>query len=191
MIDRDIEGKIWLAKTENSETTIGFLRDEKFVSVATLPYIFREILLDFYENAFIFRSNHGEILMTIDGENIFETKLPEDTFSVFFQEKMWHATTREKTFSWKNNEWRENVRFSHWRDLDDTWRAGFIRADAENLLKLSNYSLEEGSVLLLLNRKTGEIFQVARNLDISRFSVIDGRIYAVQNNDFYLLKIPE
>ena len=133
-----------------------------------------------YENAFIFRSNHGEILMTIDGENIFETKLPEDTFSVFFQEKMWHATTREKTFSWKNNEWHENVRFSHWRDLD-----------AENLLKLSNYSLEEGSVLLLLNRKTGEIFQVARNLDISRFSVIDGRIYAVQNNDFYLLKIPE
>ena len=129
--------------------------------------------------------------MTMDGENIFETKLPEGTFSVFFQEKMWHATTREKTFSWKNKEWRENVRFSHWRDLDDIWRAGFIRADAENLLKLSNYSLEEGSVLLLLNRQTGEIFQVARGLDISRFSIIDGRIYAVQNNDFYLLKIPE
>ena len=186
-----MEGKIWLSKTENSETTIGFVRDEKFVSVATFPYIFEEIFLDFYENAFILRSSQGEILMTMDGENIFQTKLPDGTFSVFFQEKMWHATTQEKTFFWKNGAWRENVRFSHWRDLDDIWRAGFIRADAENLLKLSNYSFEEGSVLLLLNRQTGEIFQVARNLDISRFSVIDGRIYAVQNNDFYLLKIPE
>jgi len=52
-----LEGKIWLSKTENSETTIGFVRDEKFVSVANFPYIFQEIFLDFYENAFILRSN--------------------------------------------------------------------------------------------------------------------------------------
>ena len=149
-----MEGKIWLAKTENSETTIGFLRDEKFVSVATLPYIFREILLDFYENAFIFRSNHGEILMTIDGENIFETKLPEGTFSVFFQEKMWHATTREKTLSWKNNEWRENVRFSHWRDLDDIWRAGFIR----EFVKIEQLFFGRGECFVASQSKNGRNF---------------------------------
>lgn len=153
VISRDIRGRLWIAESRGSATHIGFLLENKFIEIANFPFHFDKIDFDFYNNSFIFWNKNSAFLMTTDGNNIFETTLPEGTFSVFYTENMWHSITNEKTFFYKNNSWQENIRFSHFADLGTTWRAGFIARNDEKKLKISNFSPENGSVLLLLNRK--------------------------------------
>lgn len=112
--------------------------------------------------------------MNTTGQNIFENSFVDVVSSAFFSGEMWHVTTADHTFFYKNS-WQENPRFSHFIDLD-YWRAGFIASGDEKRISLGNYSREEGSVLVLLNRQNGDVFEIARNLDISRFFVFDGKL---------------
>lgn len=123
VIDKDSRGRLWLVQKEKSLTSFGIWQENRFVKFIDFPYDFSEIFLDFYNDVLILKTQSQAILLTIDTKNILETTLPSGTFSVFFAENSWHAITPEKTFFYKNGEWQENVRFSHFMDLDDAWRA--------------------------------------------------------------------
>lgn len=143
VIDRDSRGRLLLVKTENASTSFGIFRDNNFLKIIDFPYHFSEISFDYYHDIVIFKTNSGAILMTIDTENILETSLPEGVISVFFVDNFWYVITAEKTLFYKNGEWQENPRFTHFIDLDGTWRAGFIAENDENRLKIGNYKKEE------------------------------------------------
>ena len=87
-----------------------------------------------------------------------------------------------------NNILRDNPRFTNWFDIDDTIRIGYIASDDIQRLRLSNFSPEEGSALILLNRKLGESITIARRLDIQRFFTYQENFY-IQFSDgkFYNL----
>ena len=124
-------------------------------------------------------------------ENTLDATFENPIKYAFFAEGNFYIATEEKTFSSKNNLWKENFRFSHFIDLDDTWRAGFIDSDNLEALKLGNYDENLGSVLLLLNRKNGKIYEVARGLEIMLFFIFDGKIIFQTKSEFYEVKIPD
>lgn len=69
-------------------------------------------------------------------QEVLETQFDNTIEYAFFSEKTWHIATNDKTFSFQNNIWKENIRFSHFIDLDSTWRAGFIKKENISSLRL-------------------------------------------------------
>lgn len=132
----------------------------------------------FYSDSLAFLSADGKtILMQLTGKNITETTLPPDTTSVFFADGNWNAVTKTETLTLRNNAWKPNLRFTHWYDLGEKWRAGFIASDDDKRLSLSNFDDSKGSVLLLLDRQNGKTYEIARGLSVTQFSHYDGQIY--------------
>lgn len=191
VIGRDSRSRLWLSENTNSETSIGVLVENNFVSVANFPFQFREIIFDFYNNSFILKSNGMDFLMTMDGVHIFENSLPQDIAGAFFDGSNWNIVTSEKTLTYKNNSWQENIRFTHFMDLDGVWRAGFISENDSNKLSLSNFSKEKWSVLLLLNRENGKIYEIARGLKLEKFINFQNALYVKTVDNLFQLKIPE
>lgn len=86
--------------------------------------------------------NNEKILYSLDSDNVFEGKVPENTNKFFFQNNLWNAVSDLEIFTEKNGGWSPNLRFSRFVDLG-FWRAGFIDEKSENLLKIGNYNPEE------------------------------------------------
>lgn len=101
----------------------------------------------------------------------------------------WHIVTEEGEFDFVQNEWQENVRFSAWRDINTEWRMGYIDAQDTEKMQRSNFVPEEGSVIVLLNRMNGKIFEVTRGIDAKNMFVYEERGVIFDGRDFYLVDL--
>lgn len=127
--------------------------------------------------------------MSLDGQNILETTLPEQTHGYRFDNNTWYAITDTGTLQLRNNAWEKNIRFSHFVDSDH-YRLGYIRAEDTHLLSLGNYDANLGSVILVLDRSNGKISEIARGRNIDRIFAYEGSLVFAENNNFYQVHLP-
>lgn len=153
-----------LRKSENTYQ-IGMLSTEKFIPFRNLPPWVISAKLDETKNYFVFSFSDGNSLsvsVTMDDE--VEAPLIPDSVV-----KLVNGTWKFRTNTWvyilQNKSLQLNPRFSDFLDISDTERIWYIWSYDTERLKLSNFP-ESQSILIFLNRKTGESYVLKRNIDI-------------------------
>lgn len=139
LVARDSDGVFWIVKSTNSGISVGVFEAGKFKSKMDFPHSFVSYDFDFFGNIFIFSNSDTEkTLITKDFKNIFPTKITEKIKQVRFENNEWSVASDDKIFTYKNNNWQENLRFTDFADFGK-WRVGYISENAKNLLSLGNY----------------------------------------------------
>lgn len=183
----DLKWRKWVIFLDNSTTSLWFLRWDNFISLKNFSQIFGKIEFFRENNAFIFYnySLDEAIFVDIDLQNILEIKLNENQkIDKIFFDKNWFVLENGILKEYKNSNFVENIRFSNFRDIDN-YRLGYISQNDEKKLKIWNYNPDFGSVLVLLNRENGDIFEVGRNLEIANIFVIDDEFVFEIQKKFY------
>lgn len=191
LINKSISGDFWIVKNTDSGVSVGIFQWNNFLEKISFPSHFSSISLDFYGNILIFSHSENEkTFFHIPSETILNVKIPENFSKIRFENGEWQIKTTDKIFSYKNEIWRENPRFSDFADMDN-FRAGYISKTHENLLSLSNYSLSDGGVFLLMNRQNGDIFEIAKNIEIWEIFSYNEKIIFENSWKFYSVNLPK
>lgn len=185
----DLKWRKWVISLDNSITSLWILRWDNFISLKNFSQIFGKIEFFREHNSFIFYnySLNEAILLDIDMQNILEIKLAENQkIDKIFFDKNWFVLSDWVLKEYKNSNFVENIRFSNFRDIDN-WRMGYIAMNDEKRLKMSNYAITDGGILVLLNRQNWQIFEIGKNLDITNIFIIDNDFVFENQKNFYKL----
>lgn len=102
----------------------------------------------------------------MESGDFIEAIIPENTIGARKNKDEWQIITSKEALTLKRDKWRKNPRFTHYMDSGN-WRIGFISKNDTETLSLSNYQSKDGGILIALNRVTGEVREIQKNIDIS------------------------
>lgn len=73
MLGRDVTGRIWVGKQENTQYTLSIWKDDGMVAVRSWNFIPTRVMFDFLGNSVIlFRSETDGLLMSLENQEIRE-----------------------------------------------------------------------------------------------------------------------
>ncbi len=101
--------------------------------------------------------------------------------SAVWDQDIWKIKTPDSVFSYENNQLKENPRFTDFLDVSSNIRIGYISANDTNKLSLSNFPIGT-SILIILDRTTGESYIVRKGLDISELCFSHGNPAWIDQN---------
>lgn len=102
------------------------------------------------------------------GENIVFPFSENIKLVSYLGENLWKVRTEDRLYEYDGNSWSENLRFTDYIDISSRYRIGYIDANDQQKMSLSNLDSSE-SLLLFLDRKTGESRIVKRWYTIGWF----------------------
>jgi len=89
---------------------------------------------------------------------------------------VWHISTSEGGYDFIDTAWKKNMRFTDWYDYDERWRVGYIAKEDTEKLLLSNYTPNDGSVLILVDRSSGTTYDLGHPGILRRIFSYQGSI---------------
>ena len=147
-------------------SSIGITTVEWFQSIQQLPFFPMNIWLDSSRRYIIIdRSEDDRFISSIDGNDTIVFPI-DGTINIIDSDRSnWKVQTDHGVYMHEWWRWKKNPRFTDYIDISDTLRVGYIDKKDSKLLDLSNFQLNT-SILLLVNRRTGESRTLKLWLDI-------------------------
>lgn len=159
----------------NNENTseIGTITPDKFSPLFTLPFSFVSGRTDLSKNYFILERTSGEqYIVSPIWKNALIFPYPDRIVSLDKQNDVWKVKTEKSVYTYENNTWTENSRFSDYIDISPRYRIWYINESDVKKLNLGNFPSGH-SLFLLLDRSNANISIIAKDRNIKGFLYYD------------------
>ncbi len=185
LIGIDAENNIYTIRKIYGRTELGILTSERFTPLYVIPDGVGDFSLDRTGQYFIAPiGDTGTIVLSLD---MSEKKEIPIVWVTGYAQKYWQEKiyTRSWILMLSGERYVPNLRFTDYIDISPYQRIWYIGADDSDRLALSNLPLWK-SVLVLVDRSTGEDVIIKRGIDIDRFFYLRSTpVYMDQSGKVY------
>ncbi len=183
--------RVYALQKDDTSEKIGLLTMNQFIPLFESPSPSQRTSFDFWKTFFLTESTQTTIAQSLDG--LTRIEIPRLWIqTVVPLERWWKIATSSWVFLFDDGVLSANPRFTDFLDITPTDRIGYIASTDTEKLQLWNF--QPGiSVLVRLNRSTGEVSILEQGIDIAYLYFLDGipvfsdstgKVYSLKFSDF-------